>query len=89
LQTTPLPAPHAIPSSGGQQSEDGLVLDGGVQVFGAPSCKESGAEARIGGSIEAPEDTSGGGCEGSGSGGPSPMFRRDSRKRMLTPLGWL
>ena len=30
LQTTPPPAPHAIPSSGGQQSEDGLVLDGGV-----------------------------------------------------------
>ena len=71
ITTTPPPAPHAIPSSGGQQIEDGrLVLDGGVQGFSAPSCKESGAEARIGGSdsIQAARDGSGGGC-GSGGGG--------------------
>ena len=56
ITTTPPPTPHAIPFNGGQQIEDGrLVLDGGVQCFGAPSCKESGAEARIGGSIEAPD----------------------------------
>ena len=61
ITTTPPPAPHAIPSSGGQQIKDGrLVLEGGVQGFGAPSCKDSGAEARIGSSIEAPGDGGGG-----------------------------
>ena len=61
LQTTPPPVPHAIPSSGGQQIKDGrLVLEGGVQGFGALSCKDSGAEARIGSSIEAPGDGGGG-----------------------------
>ena len=69
ITTTPPPAPHAIPSSGGQQIEDGrLVLDGGVQGFGAPSCKESGTEACIGGSIEAPRDGGCGSCEGSSGG---------------------
>jgi hypothetical protein len=61
-------APHLWPltSNQGYQSRDGLLVNGGVEGFWAPSHPET----HIGGIVEVCRDCAGGGCEGAMGLGP-------------------
>jgi hypothetical protein len=81
-------APHRRPltSNQGHQSGDGLLVDGRVEGFWAPSRPET----RIGGILEACWDCAGGGCEGAmgiGPGGGGGAGARPRSPGRLQPTG--
>jgi hypothetical protein len=72
-------APHRWPltSNQGHQSGDGLLVDGGVEGFWAPSRPET----CIGRIVEACRDCAGGGCEGAMGVGPDSGGGAEARPR--------